>query len=274
MGAILIGINYDDSETIMKDFKTIFISDTHLGSQNANARELHSFLSNSRWEHLYIVGDFLDFWTINSNRCYWDKHHTKVIKILLERSQQGHKITYLIGNHDGALRRIKHIFPISLANITLCDQAVYESASGKKYLVMHGDQFEQFPRWCLPFVKISDIIYQILVWFSRSKQLPSHRLSLSKQAKKWAKKRVNKLFNIDRKIHDACKKNNVDGIILGHTHEPKTSLSGCFEVINDGDWVEHNSALIELEDGTLQHYFWATQEMTDEDIDCSRHISS
>ncbi|MGC6404145.1 MAG: UDP-2,3-diacylglucosamine diphosphatase [Candidatus Comchoanobacterales bacterium] len=264
----------------MQHHKAIFISDIHLGSQYSSAEQLCSFLESISWDHLYLVGDFLDFWTINSRRCYWDEHHTRVIQILLDRVGKGQKVTYCVGNHDGIIRQFKHMFPIELSNITVCDQIIHTTQAGKNYLVMHGDQFEQFPQWATPFIKIADYGYHFLLWLGKLIKQSDDRkkVTISKQAKKIAKKWVKKLFKIDRKIIKECITKKVDGIILGHTHDPIEKFYKKIHILNDGDWVEHNTAIIEQQDGSLKTIYWTESKQTnrDEQIEegnnCNPHI--
>lgn len=127
-----------ENDQQMNHYKTIFLSDTHLGSKGAKAEHLSHFLKYNDCEKLYLVGDIIDGWRLKK-RMFWPQAHTNVIRRLLTKSKRGTDIVYVTGNHDDFLRRYSGI---EFGNIDLCDQAEFISQTGQRFLVTHGDKYD------------------------------------------------------------------------------------------------------------------------------------
>jgi UDP-2,3-diacylglucosamine pyrophosphatase LpxH len=146
-------------------YRTIWVSDFHLGSRNCRADFLIDFLKRNHSETLYLVGDIIDGWQIKSD-FYWPANHLNVIREILDKAKKGVKVTYLPGNHDEFLRNFDD-FNLSIGSIRITDRTVHTTVDGKKMLVMHGDQFDTVVRHYKWLAHIGDYGYQFLMWVNR-----------------------------------------------------------------------------------------------------------
>jgi len=243
----------------MKKYKTIFISDTHLGTRDAKADLLSNFLKNHECEHLYLVGDIIDGWKIQQNKWRWKQSHTNVIRRILGYSKRGIKVTYVTGNHDEFIRPFVDSF--SLDNIELCNQAEYIDMQGKKYLITHGDMFDGITRVAKWIGFLGDKAYDLVLWINSKFNWWRHKFgfgywSLSKYLKKKVKKAIDFVFKFETTITEYAKRKNYDGVICGHIHTPEIKEVNGMIYMNDGDWVESCSALVETTDGKWEIIYW------------------
>jgi UDP-2,3-diacylglucosamine pyrophosphatase LpxH len=58
-------------------------------------------------------------------------------------------------------------------------------------------------------------------------------------------------------VADEARRRGVDGVICGHIHKAECRMIDGIEYINDGDWVESCTALVEHADGRLEILEWA-----------------
>ena len=243
----------------MKKYKTIFISDTHLGTRDAKADLLSNFLKNHECEHLYLIGDIIDGWKIQQNKWRWQQSHTNVIRRILGYSKRGTKVTYVTGNHDEFIRPFVHSF--SLGNIEMCNQAEYIDMHGKKYLITHGDMFDGITRVAKWIGFLGDKAYDMVLWINSKFNWWRHKFgfgywSLSKFLKKKVKKAIDFVFKFEITITEYAKRKNYDGVICGHIHTPEIKEVNGMIYMNDGDWVESCSALVETIDGKWEIVYW------------------
>jgi len=237
-------------------YKTIFISDTHLGSRGAKADFLAEFLKYNQCEKLYMVGDIIDGWRLKK-RMFWPQAHTNVLRRILTLSKRGTDVIYVTGNHDDFLRRYSGL---SFGNIELCDEAVYE-AEGKRYLIVHGDKYDsviQTQKW-LAF--IGDWGYETLVVLNRHFNRIRHKFgmgywSLSSYVKQKVKKAVSFISAYEDAVVEDCKEQGFDGVICGHIHHPEIRDINGIHYINCGDWVESCTAIVETMEGELKLLRW------------------
>lgn len=238
----------------MTRYRTVFISDIHLGSKGCQADKLCEFLKNLECSSLYLVGDIIDGWKIQQNRMRWKKSHTKVLRLLL--NMKNTRIVYVAGNHDEFLRSFLK-FDLTFANIEVCNSAIYTDLLNRKYLVVHGDMFDGITRLAPWLSFLGDRAYDLLLSVNTSYNAFRHRLgfgywSLSQWLKHKVKKAVNFIFEFEKTITTYAAKRNFDGVICGHIHTPSISNINGTWYMNDGDWVESLSALVEHEDGTWE----------------------
>lgn len=244
----------------MKKYRTIFISDTHLGSKGAQADLLSNFLKNHDCEELYLIGDIIDGWKIQQNKWRWKQSHTNVIRRILGYSKRGIKITYITGNHDEFIRPFVHAFDFG-NNIKLCNQADYIDLNEKKYLVTHGDMFDGITRMAPWISFLGDKAYDFVLWINSRFNWWRHKLgfgywSLSKYLKLKVKKAIDFVFKFEKNVTDYAQRKGYDGVICGHIHTPEIKTVGDMVYMNDGDWVESCSALVETLDGEWEIIYW------------------
>lgn len=232
-------------------FKTIVLSDIHLGTSGSKAKEVSSFLKHNTCDTLILNGDIIDGWQLKKSG-RWRKHHTRFFKRVIKMIDKNQtKVIYLRGNHDDFLDQV---LPFSIGNISILRDYIYES-NGKRFYVTHGDIFDSITTNLKWVAKLGDIGYTFLLWLNR--QYNSYRVkrglpyySLSQTIKAKVKSAVSYISDFESQLAALAKIKKCDGIICGHIHQPalKTFEDGII-YMNSGDWVETLSALTETEDG-------------------------
>lgn len=189
----------------MPRYKTVFISDLHLGDKRCQSEEVIAFLKNLECDNLFLVGDIIDGWTL-VKRKEWTEDHSRIIRRLIKLSYKT-KIHYIVGNHDDFIKPfLKHSF--SFGNIEFHRRYEYQTEQGL-ILVIHGDQYDPYmwvPRW---------------VW----NIFPKNRMLL-----RYSQKVCTSEFWI-RKL----KSSKYIGVICGHSHNPKIDK----EYMNCGIGLDH-----------------------------------
>lgn len=242
--------------------RTLFISDVHLGSKDCKAEFLLHLLKNVTAKKIYIVGDLVDFWAMK-RQMFWPAKHHEVIQALLAKAQQGVEVTYIPGNHDGAMRKYRHP---NVASIRIQRKAIHTTAAGKRLLVLHGDEFDEevyLGRW-LHFV--GDKLYYFLLALNRyvnrfRKWTGRYYWSLSSYVKGQFAKAELAITKFREAALREAEKRGLDGVVCGHIHQPDLRTVNGLIYANDGDWVEHCSALVEQEDGSLKLMYWTDAEI-------------
>lgn len=250
-----------------KDYKAIFISDVHLGSKGCQAEALCAFLKTHTSEQLYLVGDIIDGWRMRK-KWFWPQSHTNVIRRILTAAKRDTDVHYIIGNHDEFLRAFMR-FRISFGAIKISNRAVHEGVNGKRYFVTHGDMFDGLMRSDRKWIMyLGDNLYNFLIWLNvkfntvrRIFGLPYW--SLSKYLKSKTKKALNFIASFEDTVADYCRRKGYDGAICGHIHVAEMRDIDGITYMNDGDWVESCTALVEHHDGRWEilHYDHAAEMM-------------
>lgn len=244
----------------MSQYHSIFISDIHLGSRGCKADLLCDFLKHNTSDNLFLVGDIIDGWRLQ-RKFYWPQEHTNVIRRVLTAAKRGTKVTYVIGNHDEVLRGLIP-YDMHLGNIDLVNQIKYPAINGDTYMVIHGDMFDTALRNKLAWLyHFGDMLYNILLsinvvvtkvrtWIG----LP--HWSLSAYLKNKTKEAVAYMSDFEALITDYCRKRQAQGVICGHVHRADIKRIGDVVYMNDGDWVESCTALVEHHDGRWEIVCW------------------
>ena len=237
----------------MKTYRSIFVSDVHLGTRDCQADKLNNFLKHNSCDTLYLVGDIIDAWRIQQNKWRWKQSHTNVVRRVLGHAKRGTRVVYLAGNHDEFLRpMIPYGFSFGLVEIH--NQIEHIGADGKHYLVVHGDLFDGITRLAPWIAFLGDKAYDVILSFNSKFNWVRHRFgfgyfSLSQYLKTRVKKAVDFIFHFERNLAAYCKKRGYDGVICGHVHNPEIKLIDGVWYFNDGDFVESVSALVETHEG-------------------------
>ena len=241
-------------------YKTICISDFHLGSKDCKAELLNNFLKHHTCEKLFLVGDIIDGWKIQQNKWNWNQYHSNVIRRILGMAKHGVDVVYITGNHDEFIRPfIRQIF--SMGNLHICNYAEYRDLDGRKLLIIHGDMFDGITGLAPWLSILGDKAYDFVLALNSKFNWIRHRFgfgywSLSKYLKWRVKTAVNFLFKFEQTLADYCKKREYDGIICGHIHSPEIKYVNGVLYMNDGDWQETCSALVEHFDGRWEIIYW------------------
>jgi UDP-2,3-diacylglucosamine pyrophosphatase LpxH len=244
------------------EYRTVFISDTHLGTRGCRSDFLADFLDSFSCEHLYLVGDIVDGWRLRRS-WYWDAMHDEVVKRILRHARRGAAVTYLPGNHDEMFRPWIAT-GIEVAGITLRAEAVHVTADGRRLLVMHGDQFDSVVR-CARFVALlGDWAYHWALVLNRYVNLIRRELgypywSLSRWAKRQVKGAVAAVDRFEEALAGEARRRQLDGVVCGHIHHAEMREVDGLLYLNTGDWVESCTALVEHHDGRLELIDWAAR---------------
>jgi len=249
-------------------YRTVAISDVHLGTRMSQPLQLLDFLKTFECDRLYLVGDIVDGWALQKS-FHWPQAHNDVVQKLLRRARKDTEVVYLPGNHDEFLRSFgDHEF----GNITLVDQIVHVGADGRRYLVMHGDQFDvvmKHAKWLAHLgswaYDMTMLLNVVVNWVRNRLHLP--HWSLSAWAKYKVKSAVNFIGGFEDNLAGYAKTHGCDGIICGHIHHANIRQIGDITYLNCGDWCESCTALVEHDDGTWEIIRWKQHsEDADEDM--------
>ena len=249
----------DSIKHYLPKYRSIFISDTHLGSPHSNLKYLKDFLIRNDCKYLYLVGDIIDGWRFKRGKS-WNEEATNIIQILLRKAKKSKTCTYLIGNHDDFLRDYKNSM---VEKIHLTETAVHVGKDGKRYLVVHGDLFDSVTRYSKLFALFADKMYSFLIYLNhffnyfRRRFLNGKYWSLSAYIKKKSKDAINFIFEFEKAITTYAKQKQFNGVICGHIHTPEIKKLDETFYFNCGDWVESHTALVENHDGTFEIINWA-----------------
>jgi UDP-2,3-diacylglucosamine pyrophosphatase LpxH len=244
----------------MQHYRSVFISDVHLGTKMSQAGQLLEFFKTFECDELYLVGDIIDGWAMSKN-FYWPQAHNDVIQKLMRRARKNTKVTYLPGNHDEFLRSFDdHDF----GNIRLVDTIIHQGLDGKRYLVMHGDQFDAVIKNMKWLAHIGSWMYDFTISLNVvvNKVRNKFRLpywSLSAWAKYKVKQAVNFIGDYEENLSLYAASKNVQGIICGHIHHANIRAIADITYMNCGDWVESCTALVEHTDGRWELIRWTEQ---------------
>ncbi len=262
-----------------RKYRTIWISDVHLGTKGCNAEMLIDFLDNVDSETMYLVGDIIDGWRLKK-KFYWPAAHNDIVWRILKRAKRGTRIVYIPGNHDEMFRQFTGL---NFGGVEIRRAAFHDTADGRRLMVLHGDEFDAIMlahRW-LAF--IGDAAYVSLMALNRWLNSVRGRMglpywSLSKMAKHKVKNAVEFIGRYEEVVARAAAERGVDGVVCGHIHTAEFRDIDGIEYWNDGDWVEGCNALVEHDDGRMEILHWpdiiAEREATQEAEDLSKSRSA
>lgn len=238
-------------------FRTLFISDVHLGTRGAQAEALLEFLRIHEAETIYLVGDIVDGWRLRSN-WYWPQSHNDVVQKLLRKARKGARVIYVPGNHDEFLRGF---CGTHFGGIEVRRSAVHEAADGRRYLVIHGDEFDVVIRHARWLAFLGDWAYVTALALSTQINRVRRGLgltywSLSAWAKLKVKNAVNFIGRFETTLATDAARRGVDGVICGHIHSAALRDIDGLTYVNTGDWVESCTAVVEHADGRMELINW------------------
>jgi UDP-2,3-diacylglucosamine pyrophosphatase LpxH len=239
-------------------FRTVFISDTHLGTAGCNADLLLDFLKSIECETLYLVGDIIDGWRLKKG-WFWPERHNDIIRRILKMAKYGTRVVYIPGNHDEVLR---DFVGLGFGGIEIAPEVIHETADGRRLLVLHGDEFDGivlYQRW-LAFLGDSAYValLRLNIWVNAARRgLGLPYWSLSAYLKKRVKNAVEFIGRYEEAVAHAARDRGADGVVCGHIHSAEIRQFGDITYYNDGDWVESCTALVEHRDGAMEILDWA-----------------
>lgn len=239
-------------------FRTVWISDVHLGFRGCSADHLLNFLHSVHCEYLYLVGDIIDIWEMKK-RMFWPQSHNNVVRTILGKAKHGTKVVYVPGNHDELLRDYHDMI---FGNVHIVEEAIHIGADGRRLLVTHGDKFDSVVRSSRAIAMLGTRLYDWLLkanyvvhWMRRKLDLP--HWSLAGFLKHKVKNAVQFISNFEKAVAYETARLGVEGVVCGHIHRPEIAQLNNVIYCNCGDWVESCSALVEHHDGSLELLRWA-----------------
>jgi UDP-2,3-diacylglucosamine pyrophosphatase LpxH len=249
---------------VARQHRTIFISDVHLGTRGCKAELLADFLACNTCETLYLIGDIIDGWALQ-RRWFWTPEQTRVVHEILKKVDQGTRVIYIPGNHDEFLRRY---CGRTMADIEVVAEAIHETADGKRLWVLHGDVFDSVISYAKWLAHIGDRAYSVVLALNDRLHTLRRWLglpywSISAYLKRAVKNAVEYVSHYEEIVARAAAAKGVDGVCCGHIHHAEIRKIGTILYLNDGDWVESCTALVEDARGHLEILRWATSTPAD-----------
>ena len=251
----------DDGQDVHRRYRTIFISDLHLGTPGCQADDLLEFLRSHPSDYLYLVGDIVDGWQLR-RRWYWPQTHNDVVQKLLRRARKGCHVIYVPGNHDEFAR---HFVGHRFGDIEVVEDAVHTTADGRQLWVVHGDYFDgviQHAKW---LAYVGDNLYEFTLKLNRHLNTLRARLglpywSLSAYLKQKVKTALNYVTAFEDAVALEARRRGHQGVVCGHIHRAEMREIEGTLYCNDGDWVESRSALVEHLNGRLELILWQASQ--------------
>ncbi len=238
-------------------YRTLFLSDIHLGTRGCQAELLLDFLRHNDAETIYLIGDIVDGWRLKSG-WYWPQAHNDVLQKLLRKVRKGARMIYVPGNHDEFAR---DYIGMVFGGVEVADHAYHMTADKKRLLIVHGDQFDivvQHARW---LAWLGDWAYTLALWLNLWFNKIRRRLgfpywSFSAWAKLKVKNAVNFIGAFETALAEAARRHHANGVVCGHIHHAVIRDIDGITYINTGDFVESCTAVAEHEDGRLEVLCW------------------
>jgi UDP-2,3-diacylglucosamine pyrophosphatase LpxH len=250
------------AEQEQKYYRSIWISDFHLGTARCKAVALLDFLRSHCAENLYLVGDVIDGWNVGPGWC-WNAAQTAVVEEIWAWRKRGARIVFLPGNHD---ERNTEMVRTLFGSIECHDDLIHRTAEGRRMLVIHGHQFDgamHVGRWLSGMGSISySGLMRLNLWYNRER---NHQRAPHRIARAYLRRRIKNAVHYmvdfeDGRVLETARRLKVDGVICGHTHKPDHRMIGPILYINDGDWVQSRTALVEEHSGVLNLIRWNAEQ--------------
>jgi len=245
-----------DSGTKIR-LRSVFLSDVHLGSRDCQARELLEFLGAIEVDHLYLVGDIIDLWSLRKS-FYWPQEHNEVLRAILEMAREGTAVTYIPGNHDEELREFcGSVF----GNLRIRRRFVHSTADGREFLVLHGDEFDTAVKCSRWLASCGAAAYDFTMRLNRVMNATRRFFglgywSLAGYLKLRLPNAVRYVAAFEHAAAQAAIQRDLDGVVCGHIHRAGIREIDGVTYCNDGDWVESCTALTEDLNGRLSLWSW------------------
>lgn len=238
-------------------YRTLFLSDLHLGTKGCQAELLLDFLKRHDAETIYLVGDIVDGWRLRSG-WYWPQSHNDIVQKLLRKVRKGARMIYIPGNHDDFAREY---VGYSLGGVEIMREAVHVTADGRRLLISHGDEFDIVVRHARWLAFLGGWAYEVALRTNTVFNIVRRRLgfpywSFSAWAKLKVKNAVNFIGSFEQALVDHARRNEAQGVVCGHIHHAAIRTIDGLTYVNTGDFVESCSAVVEHADGRLEIIRW------------------
>jgi UDP-2,3-diacylglucosamine pyrophosphatase LpxH len=242
-------------------FRSVFISDVHLGFRGCSAEYLLDFLRSIETENLYLVGDIIDLWSLKKS-FFWPQAHNDVIRTILGQAKRGTRVVYIPGNHDSIFREYAGMV---FGNVEIHREIVHQTADGRRLLVLHGDEFDAVIKASPLLEALGNRAYAFTLCLNRYVNFFRRRFgfpywSIAAYLKHRVKNAVRYIANFEQALADEARRRGLDGMICGHIHRAEITDIGGVLYCNDGDWVESCTTLTEGFDGRLALLRWTERK--------------
>jgi UDP-2,3-diacylglucosamine pyrophosphatase LpxH len=251
----------DNDAAATRHYRALFISDIHLGTKACQAETLLDFLRHHDADRIFLIGDIVDFWRIRRG-VYWPQAHNDVLQKLLRKARKGTELVLIPGNHDEVLREY---CGVQFGGIAIARNLVHAGADGRRYLVIHGDEFDVVVRYAKWLALLGDVGYTLALWANRHVNAVRRLLgqpywSLSAYLKQRVKRAVNYIGEFETALASEARRHGAQGVICGHIHHAAMRQVGEVLYINTGDWVESCTAVAETETGVFEIIRWGNPQ--------------
>ena len=266
-------VNTNPRFAVKLDYRSIWISDIHLGTRGCKAEFLVDFLKHVECDTLYLVGDVIDLWKMKSG-WYWPAMHSEVVRRVMDMARRGVRVVFIPGNHDEWFRGYSNSL---LAGIEVKSELIHRCADGRQFLVLHGDEFDAVvcsSKW-LALLGSEAYDFSLLLnrWFNDfRRRMGFPYWSLSAYLKHSIKNAVSAISSFENALAHAARQRGVDGVICGHIHHAVIRDVDGTTYCNTGDWVESCTALVEDRSGALAVLRWVDQSanlLTESELEIS-----
>lgn len=234
-------------------YRTVFLSDTHLGSYGSQARELSRFLKKLRCEKLYLVGDIIDMWRLRK-RWFWPPEHNDVVRRILRLAKKGTQVIYVPGNHDEAARQYANL---EFGGVQIRLHDIHTTADGRRLLITHGDQYDMVVKHHPVLSAMGGLAYEWLIRINHVYNwwrgvLGMRQWSLSYYIKLRVKQACTFISAFEQTLMKEARHRNADGVVCGHIHKGECRDGQSPQYFNCGDWVESGTVMVEHDDGSME----------------------
>jgi UDP-2,3-diacylglucosamine pyrophosphatase LpxH len=240
-----------------RQYRTLFLSDIHLGTRGCQAELLLDFLKWHEAETIYLVGDIIDGWRLKGG-WYWPQAHNDIVQKLLRKVRKGARMIYVPGNHDEFMR---DYIGFNFGGVEVVEHAYHTMADGRRVLVIHGDFFDIVVRHARWLALLGDWAYEVALWSNTwlnkiRRSLGFPYWSLSAWAKLKVKNAVNFIGAFETALVEEAARREVDGVVCGHIHHATIRDINGMLYVNIGDFVESCTVIAEHHDGRLEILRW------------------
>jgi UDP-2,3-diacylglucosamine pyrophosphatase LpxH len=238
--------------------RALFISDVHLGTRQSQAERLLDLLRCCEADVIYLVGDIIDFWRVKRGP-YWPQTHNDVLQKLMRKVRKGSRLVVIPGNHDEGLRDYAGMH---FGGVEVHRDIMHVTGRGRRYIVMHGDEFDMVVRTAKWLALLGDRGYEFALWLNHPLNWVRRHLgfgywSLSAYLKYRVKKAVAFIGAFEEALAMEARRRGANGVICGHIHHASDRIFYNTHYLNCGDWVESCTAVVETMDGELRVIRWA-----------------
>jgi UDP-2,3-diacylglucosamine pyrophosphatase LpxH len=242
--------------------RALFISDVHLGTRTAQADKLVDLLRHCEADIIYLVGDIIDFWRVRRGP-HWPQAHNDVLQKLLRKARKGVRLVLIPGNHDESLR---DYVGLRFGSIEVHRDIVHATRDGRRYLVLHGDEFDIVVRAAPWLALLGDRAYEFALWLNNPLNWLRRHLgfgywSFSAYLKYRVKRAVAFIGAFEEAVAAEARRRRVDGVICGHIHHASNRRFAGIHYLNCGDWVESCTAIVETLEGELRIVRWPERSL-------------